>query len=422
MRYARKSTVASQFDWLEKPRSSIDEVFVDVRVRSVAEAPPTALDVGTIQRKLYYQGWAVFLILDRIDWKILSDEARRQQRNREVQNPTISLFRWWARRSHAVFGALLDAAAQEFDEIRFLVSDPFSGGGTTAIEADRRGLDIYAQDIQPWAAVGLHIALDRVDSAQLEVAGTRLLERLVDLRKNCYGTSCPVHGNQSEIIHTYWVRVVVCPECGMEVFLYPHNLLTYSERVEKKVGDETAFFGCAYCGSVSSGNRNNQTQVCPVCGKVGIDSVVNGGHVACPHCHYSGAPGRFIYNLGSEWRPVLVQRLCNSGTSKVLHFDTPTPKECAQASLELDVPDNSPLCELIPVGKETRRLLEWGLTRWLDLYPRRQLLVYLRAAEELAQMHELSSTIRNRLLLALCGAAGMAGFSSRWDRFHLKAF
>lgn len=361
------------------------------------------------------------MILDKINWKNLSEEAKKQQRNREVHSPTISLFRWWARRSHAVFGSLLDAAVMEFER-SFLVSDPFSGGGTVAVEADRRGLKVYAQDIQPWVVLGLQVTLDRVSSAELKVAGKRLLERMTQTRLDNYGTACPVHGPNSEVIHTYWVKTVHCPSCRDRLFLFPHNLLTYSHRVERKIDDQTAYFGCAFCGEVSLGPRKHSTQVCPACGRHGTDSVVDGKSITCPRCDHSGTPGEFRVTDGAGWEPVLVQRLCTHGREKILHFDIPTYSERSQACVatELDVDD--PLSDSIPRAKETRRLLEWGFTRWRDLYPGRQLAVYLEAAQQLSQMCDLSPQVRRRLLLALCGAPEMAGFSSRWDRFHLKAF
>ncbi len=81
-------------------------------------------------------------LLRGIDWRELEQRVRAQQRNREIYTPPISLFRWWARRSHALIGALLDAAVDARDGASLSVSDPYSGGGTVAIEAARRGLPV----------------------------------------------------------------------------------------------------------------------------------------------------------------------------------------------------------------------------------------------------------------------------------------
>src|ERR1700683_4870011 len=97
-------------------------------------------------------------IIDHINWHELDRVVATQQRNRETHSPVVSLYRWWARRPHAVAGAILDAAICEFGTI-FTVADPFSGGGTVAFEAVRRGLDVYAQDLYPWPANSLATCL-----------------------------------------------------------------------------------------------------------------------------------------------------------------------------------------------------------------------------------------------------------------------
>jgi hypothetical protein len=55
-------------------------------------------------------------IVDQIQWSDLDRLVEVQQRNRETHSPAISLYRWWARRPHAVAGAILDAAHTEFGQ------------------------------------------------------------------------------------------------------------------------------------------------------------------------------------------------------------------------------------------------------------------------------------------------------------------
>lgn len=88
------------------------------------------------------------------------------------------MFRWWARRPHSFAGALLDAARVEFGRATFLVADPFSGGGTVAFEATRRGLPIYAQDLYPWPSQGLATALTAADPDEFKRAANELLQGL----------------------------------------------------------------------------------------------------------------------------------------------------------------------------------------------------------------------------------------------------
>lgn len=366
------------------------------------------------------------MILDRIAWAETSQRVKKQQRNREVYTPTISIFRWWARRSHALFGALLDAAITEFGTSDFTTSDPFSGGGTVGIEADLRGLRMYAQDLQPWAVWGLAAALDRVNHKELLEAGNQVLSRLETLHTELYGTTCPCHGDwKSEVVHTYWVRQGTCPECDQSVYLYPTPMLTYSERVEKEHHeDKTGCFGCRACGAVTRAPRDSNTVVCTACSRpVGSrdGALLNKNHLSCHHCKKTVSL-EAVTARPMRWHPVLVQRLCKRGKEQVLHLDLPTENEVIQANHPRDGRLFGALSAPIPVGRETARLHNWGYHSWSDLYPSRQLAVYLAAADEIHQLGDVSDAIKKRLLLLLCGAPEMAGYASRWDRFHGKAF
>src|ERR1700760_3809076 len=64
-------------------------------------------------------------LLSGLGWSELEQLIRAQQRNREVHTPPISTFRWWARRSHALIGALLDEAQGAAAGGQLTVADPF---------------------------------------------------------------------------------------------------------------------------------------------------------------------------------------------------------------------------------------------------------------------------------------------------------
>lgn len=141
----------------------------------------------------------------------------------------------------------------------------------------------------------------------------------------------------------------------------------------------------------------------------------------CPHAG-CGADQR-AYAGVARWKTVLVRRRCEDQTgSPVLHFARPLEREVEQANLrddDLRLPEQ--LASEIPDGVETRRLRRAGLQRWCDLYPSRQLASLLAAADA-ARRTRLDPAVRNRLRMVICGAAEMAGYASRWDRYYPKAF
>jgi putative DNA methylase len=351
-------------------------------------------------------------LLEEIDWSALDKRVSREQRNREVYSPAVSLFRWWARRPHALIGEILDAG----DGSSLSVSDPFSGGGTVALEAARRGHQIYAQEIHPWAANGLATALDRVDPETLAEAGGRWLGTLREKRTALYGTECPLHGDcDSEILTTFWVRRATCPSCRADAFLYPYSLISLASRTK----DETdGFFGCGTCGHVTRSALDTEARRCSHCrSTLSAPSLsqLPGGRF---HCRSADCGKEFpAFAAHFRWHPVLVQRLCGT----VAHIERPTAAEWAaiESAAAGDVPAS--LTAEIPQGLETQRLRRAGISRWSDLYPSRQLDAMLTAARGLDDL-ELTPQISDRLRLVLCGASEMAGYASRWDRYYPKAF
>ena len=357
-------------------------------------------------------------LLSGINWKELEGRVREQQRNREIYTPPISLFRWWARRSHALIGALLDAAVDARDGASLAVSDPFSGGGTVAIEAARRGLPVYAQDLHPWAVTGIATALDRVDHTEFSEAANALLETLAPLRRRLYAIQCEKHGEDSEVLTTFWVRKASCPRCSSAVFLFPYSLVT---RASRTATDPYGWWGCRACGHVTRSHADSRSRRCSGCRRslpAAATALLPDRMAQCPNPRCAHEFPAFAD--APAYEPVLVQRRCRHEGQSITHFARPTTADRVSAMVDLPTLPAA-LVEPIPVGLETQVLRRAGLKRWCDLYPPRQLAVMLAASRALTDM-DLPDAQRNRLCLAVVGACEMAGYVSRWDRFYPKAF
>ncbi len=356
-------------------------------------------------------------LLTALDWADLGEQIRLQQRNREVHTPAISTFRWWARRSHALIGALLDSAMGDFGAS--CVGDPFSGGGTVAIEAARRGADVFAQDLHPWVIAGLGTTLRPVDPDELEEAAQGLMQRLDPLRSDLYRADCRDHPGESEVLTAFWVRVAHCPDCSENVYLYPYSLVTRASRARD---ESLAWWGCGACGTVSQ-IAAGSPRLCSGCEAVlgdGDVSLLPGREASCPHpgCGTGFRP----FEQSPGWKLVLVQRLCTIQGRQAVHFSVPTEAEAIAAESAEKTPGvSSALGEPIPSGMETRVLRRCGFRNWSDLYAPRQLRVLTEASKAIDSAN-VSAAIRDRLRLALCGCAEMAGHVSRWDRYYPKAF
>lgn len=355
------------------------------------------------------------LILSKINWALLTRQVRRETKHREKYQPLIAMYRWWARRPHSLIGSIIKATQHTPDT---LISDPFGGGGTVAIEAARNGLRIYSQDLHPWAAWGLKNSLTAVDPLEFQNATNRLLSVLREKTKDKFVSECKQHG-ASTIINFFRVRRGNCTFCGKSIWLYPFSLVTVASRAQN---EKLGYFGCRKCGHISRLELKGKTKSCQKC-KTKLPSanlpLLQRHKTICPHCHkendFSSLWGK------TNWELVLVQRLCKAEKHNILHFDLPNTRDKRIATLKRYSPIPNPLRQNISQGRETARLLSAGFRNWADLFPPLQLGVLLQAHKTLMQLG-FPQLITERLLLALTSSVEMAGYLCRWDRYHPKIF
>src|SRR5437667_2194862 len=87
--------------------------------------------------------------------------AQREKQIQQSYRPIIGIHKWFARRPGTVFRSLLLAefggpAAVETSywqahDFRGVIADPFMGGGTPVLEANRLGFHVVGTDINPMA-------------------------------------------------------------------------------------------------------------------------------------------------------------------------------------------------------------------------------------------------------------------------------
>lgn len=351
-------------------------------------------------------------LVDRINWSGLDRLVIHQQRNRSAHTPAISLYRWWARRPHCFAGALLDAARKEFRLHPFLVSDPFSGGGTVAFEATRRGLPIYAQDLYPWPSQSLATALTPVSQHEFRGAAAKLLEAIEQHRQVYWRRD----GSSTwEITHIVRVRSTNCPACARCFFLLRDPLVSIASRS----GEETrAFFGCVACGGVTRRPKDVASFSCDNCHrriKIKVQKE-RAATIECPHCANEFALSNLL-RLSPQWHPLLVREQSIGGKHSRAHLRTTEKDDPTQ---DIRGTEHHSLHIPIPNGVETGALKRSGFGYWDELYTRRQLDT-VTAALEIVPTLKVTEAIQQHLRLAILGSTEMAGYVCRWERYHPKA-
>lgn len=350
--------------------------------------------------------------LRRLDAQAVSQASRKETRNREVHLPPVSVYRWWARRTESVNGAIVDAVDADRNSDRMLVVDPFAGGGVIPLAALLRGHQVYAQDINPWATKGLHAMLGLADPDAIREGVAALAQRIAPLTSAAYGTTLS-DGQPGAVTHTFRVAVSDCPNCDATMRLFPHALVTLLARKER--GGTAALLACRN-GHITSGHHDRNTR-CTTCRTIVDPSTAYTARrvATCNGCGRRSRLQELAEHGTWRWEVVLVER----ARKGVREIAVATPAEIAAANnKKWKLPRD---LGAIPHGRETEVLRRHGFASWNDLYPIRQQHVIGRLLE-LAPLCSDDASVTALLETAIIGSVEMAGHCSRWDRWYLKSY
>ena len=150
--------------------------------------------------------------------------------------PIIAVHKWFARRPGTLFRglALAEFGNEPLGEAFFRgndfpgiqVADPFMGGGTPLIEANRIGCDVQGFDINPMSAWIVREEIEHLDLGAYRKATKKLLAALRDEIGSYYRTDCPLYGDTNVPVKYFlWVKLLDCDHCGNQFDLFPGYLL-----------------------------------------------------------------------------------------------------------------------------------------------------------------------------------------------------
>ncbi|MXY10003.1 MAG: hypothetical protein F4Z00_11010 [Acidimicrobiaceae bacterium] len=355
-------------------------------------------------------------VLRHLDADALTAAARRESRARQWHLPPTSVYRWWARRTETVTGAIIDAVATDSPKgNRLLIADPFAGGGVIALAALLRGHRIYAQDVNPWAARSLATMLSLPAPPELDAAADRLHEANAHHLASAYTTTL-TDGTPATVSNTLRVATGSCPRCETTLRLFPAALVSLTKRIDH--GGDTGFLACP-AGHVHLGTAAKRTG-CVTCGRyVQPSARYTTRRIAkCAQCHWSGKLTELAGHTGFGWDVVLVERISSSRRRR--EIGPPTQAELTAA----DDANWHPKQQLpaIAVGMETTTLLGHGIRHWHQIYPDRQRAILESLLQSCTTAADGDPQVLRALEAAIIGATEMAGYLSRWDPRYLKAY
>lgn len=334
------------------------------------------------------------------DVPFVADLALREKQIQQNYRPIIAVHKWFARRPGTLFrGILLSEFSQRplreafysanaFPNVRVL--DPFMGGGTPLVEANRIGCQVTGFDINPMAYWIVREELESLDLAAYRAAARDMREQLQRQVGSLYRTKCAECGKaDAEVKYFLWVKVIDCGGCGREIDLFPNYLVAEDVRHPRNV------FECWNCGLLYEDASRKQPGPCVHCGeKARKDFAARRGMVKCRDCSAitrfpnvakaangaKTASGRNRASTPPRHRMFAIEYFCSHcrTTHEGRFFKAPDSQDLQRyRAAEKDLANLSPKFipeDAIPAGDETDRLHRWGYRKYSELFNARQLL------------------------------------------------
>lgn len=369
----------------------------------------------------------------RFDIAFAASLAQREKQIQQNYRPIIGIHKWFARRPGSLFRNLLIAefgkngAIQEeywqAHDLRGVIADPFMGGGTPILEANRLGFDVVGTDINPMAFWIVHQSLAPLN---LDAFAERARAVVADVESeigNLYTTKCDLCGGRATVKYFIWVKVVTCPTCETENDLFPGYLLAQAERHPRNV------VMCSHCGHLNEYEvqpTQAEPALCQCCkSSVFVEGVAHHNKVTCRNCQTIISYPERSSNLPPHHRMWAIEYYCEP--CKPNHagrfFKRPDPADLdlfARASAQLArlmpqlcIPETE-----IPEGDETQRLRRWGYTHFRQLFNERQLLGLGLVLGRISQEQEAST--RHALLTVFSDFSRYQNMLCRYDTYALK--
>jgi len=299
----------------------------------------------------------------------------------------------------ALLTRMADAGDATFASAR--VADPFVGGGTSLVEAQRLGAAVYGVDVDPLAALITEHELTHLDGIEFSAAAESLIKHLSGLAEEYF----PPASVEETPLHYFYLRHATCRECGHEDLIYKSLVIARDlGRAGGVVRDAEVTAFCPDCGKLHALGKKRVLLEC--CGRRFrlTEGTYKQGKYRCPRCQTDHTHERL--KTARQPRLLLAVEATVKGGRRILR--APTEDERRQEdrdakSLEelrstLTIPDAQLLGPL-------RRYKPgvYGFTTFASLFSPRQLIVFGTALRWLANQ-PLSERVRRAVALAISNA------------------
>lgn len=364
------------------------------------------------------------------DVAFVSGLALREKQIQQNYRPIIAVHKWFARRPGTLFRALLlsefvaGTVQETFYESHDLegikIADPFMGGGTPLLEANRMGCSIFGYDINPMAYWIVKQEMEELDLHQYREAAAEIGQLLETEIGDFYKTECTLCGKEDASVKYFlWVKTHQCGNCARVFDLFPGYLLAENRRHPKNVlvcpscgelheeEDRNALGSCSQCQTplILKGPAARSRCACPDCGTVNVYPQKSDG----PPKHRMFAIEYYCSRCRATHQGRFFKKAAPSDLSKYGEAE-----KILRNSKQHYIPDNQ-----IPAGDETDRLHRWGYSRYREMFNKRQLLSLELACRAIAQQED--QRLRGALATNLSDLLRYQNMLCRYDTYALKS-
>jgi len=366
----------------------------------------------------------------RFDVPLVAAMAVREKQIQQNYRPIIAVHKWFARRPGTLFRALTLAEFGDapLDQLYFRandfpgrkVADPFMGGGTPLLEANRVGCDVVGCDINPMAAWIVREEIEHLDITAYQAAADRLLDTLRAEIGHLYRTDCPLYGDEDVPVKYFlWVKVIDCAACGRDMDLFPGYLVSEDAR------HPTNVLVCPSCGDLNEVEDRHYPGSCRSCRETLLtEGPANRGRCVCAHCgHENEYPRPEEGPLRHRLFAIEYYNSHRKAEHQGRFFKKPDAKDLAriaeaeqrlQALQAKFIPD-----EEILSGDETDRLHRWGYRYYREMFSDRQLLGLELSCRLISAIED--KRIRHALSTNLSDLLRYQNLLCRYDTWALKS-
>ena len=366
----------------------------------------------------------------RFDTPFVAAMALREKQIQQHYRPIIAVHKWFARRPGSLFRALTLAEFGEapLADLYFTrndfpgrkVADPFMGGGTPLIEANRVGCDVTGFDVNPMSAWIVREEIEHLDVPTYQTAAERLLAELRRDVEQFYLTDCPHYGDANVPVKYFlWVKVIDCEACGKEVDLFPGYLVAEDSRHPMNV------LVCPTCGDLNEVEDKSSPGACHLCdAELRTKGPAGRGRCDCSHCdHENKYPRASEGPMRHRLFAIEYYNPHRKAKHKGRFFKKPDEKDLARVA-EAErcwheaearfVPDQQ-----IPSGDETDRLHRWGYSHYQQMFSARQLLGLELICRLISEFED--ERVRHALATNLSDLLRYQNLLCRYDTWALKS-